>query len=272
MKTGKITKTVCGVLGWLLALIVVSPLVFCVLTSFMTEAELYASSLWPASFDFFNYRTSLSLAPLGQFMVNSLSVSTVCTLFQLLTGALAGYAFGLLKFKGQKVIFYFFLATMMIPGNAIIIANYLTMAQWKLLDTFYALVLPYLTSAFCIFNMRQAFKSLPQDLFEASVVDGCNSFLFFWRIGLPLTVPSLGALGVYTFLSVWNQYMWPLLVTNKVTLRTVQIGIGMLQNADGMAYGPVMAATTMILIPSVIIFALGQKTLLSGLTAGAVKG
>ena len=272
MRGSKITTVVCGVLGWMLAMLVVSPLIFCVLTSFMNEQELYSSVLWPSSFSFFNYASALSLAPLGQFMVNSLVVSTVCTLFQLLTGALAGYAFGLLKFKGQKVIFYFFLATMMIPGNAIIIANYLTMAQWKLLDTFYALVLPYLTSAFCIFNMRQAFKSLPQDLFEASVVDGCNSFLFFWKIGLPLTIPFLGALGVYTFLGIWNQYMWPLLVTNKVHLRTVQIGIGMLQNADGMAYGPVMAATTMILIPSVLIFTLGQKTLLSGLTAGAVKG
>lgn len=121
-------------------------------------------------------------------------------------------------------------------------------------------------------DMRQAYMSLPTVLREAAIIDGCNSFQFFLHIGLPLTVPFLGSLGIYTFLQVWNQYLWPLLVTNNIEMRTVQIGIGMLQNADAMAYGPVMAGTVMILVPSILVFIFGQKTLISGLTAGSVKG
>lgn len=110
------------------------------------------------------------------------------------------------------------------------------------------------------------------ELRESAELDGCSSPVFLIRIGLPLVLPSLGSLGIYTFLSVWNQYLWPLLVTNKPATRTVQIGIGMLQDADSNAYGPIMAGVVMGLIPSIIVFVLGQKTLIQGLTAGAVKG
>ncbi len=153
------------------------------------------------------------------------------------------------------------------PGVA-----YDALGNLKLLDSYWSLILPYMTSAFCIFNMRQAYMSLPSELNEAAKIDGCNSFQFMMYVGIPLTFPFLGALGIYTFLQVWNQYLWPMLVTNKIELRTVQIGIGMLQNSDAMAYGPVMAGTTLILIPSILVFVLGQKSLISGLTAGAVKG
>lgn len=120
--------------------------------------------------------------------------------------------------------------------------------------------------------MRQAYKSLPSELLEAADIDGCTTFQTFLRVAMPLTLPSLGAAGIQTFLSVWNQYLWPLLVTNSVNCRTVQLGIGMLQNADGQAFGTIMAGTTIVMIPSLLVFVIGQKTLISGLTAGAVKG
>lgn len=267
-----IFRIVFAVLGFSLAAIIVSPLAYCLSASFMTETELYATKLFPSSFGLDNYHSALKMAPIFRFILNSTIVATSCTALQLITGSLAGYAFGSLKFRGRKALFYLFLATMMIPGNAIIIANYLTMADLKVLDSYWALILPYMTSAFCIFNMRQAFLSLPVELSEAATIDGCSSFQFFMHVGLPLTLPSLGALGIYTFLQIWNQYLWPLLVTNSIELRTVQIGIGMLQNADAIAYGPVMAGTTLVLIPSIMVFVLGQKSLVSGLTAGAVKG
>lgn len=258
----------------LIAAVLVSPLLYALSASLMSEAELinYPPALLPSSFLWQNYLTALHMAPLFRFMLNSVIVAVSCTAGQLFTGALAGYAFAILRFKGQKVLFFLTLATMMIPGQAIIIANYLTVVHMGLIDTFGSLILPYLASAFCIFNMRQAFLSLPRELSESAKIDGCNSFQFFTRIGLPLTKPFLGSLGIYTFLGVWNQYLWPLLVTNSTQMRTVQIGIGMMKNAEGNAYGPIMAGTIMILVPSILVFILGQKSLISGLTAGAVKG
>lgn len=272
MNASKRSRLLFTAIGLVLAAVIISPLLYCVSASFMTEQELYASQVFPASFNLSNYAAALRVAPIFRFIANSVFVAVVCTLMQLITGSLAGYAFGCLRFKGSKLLFYVFLSTMMIPGNAIIIANYLTMANLKLLDSYWSLILPYMTSAFCIFNMRQAYMSLPAELNEAAKIDGCNSFQFMLYVGIPLTFPFLGALGIYTFLQIWNQYLWPLLVTNKIELRTVQIGIGMLQNSDAMAYGPVMAGTTLILIPSILVFILGQKSLISGLTAGAVKG
>ncbi len=270
-----------GVAGWvflgmnlILATLVISPLLYCLSVSFMTEAELmsYPPRLLPSRLTLENYALALGMAPITQFLGNSLLVAAACTAGQLLTGALAGYAFAMHDFPGKRVLFLLMLATMMIPGQAIIISNYLTVSNLGLTDTYKALIIPYLTSAFCVFNMRQAFLGIPGELKESAELDGCSSPVFFARIGLPLVLPSLGALGIYTFLSVWNQYLWPLLVTNRVGMRTVQIGIGMLQNADANAYGPIMAGVVMVLIPSVLVFIIGQKTLISGLTAGAVKG
>ncbi len=261
-------------LNLVLALLLVSPLLYCLSVSFMTEPELmnFPPRLLPSALSFENYRAALQMAPILQFLLNSLIAAVACTAGQLITGALAGYAFAMHEFPGKRVLFLLMLATMMIPGQAIIISNYLTVAGLGMIDTYQALIIPYLTSAFCVFNMRQAFLSIPTELKESAELDGCSSPVFLVRIGLPLVLPSLGSLGIYTFLSVWNQYLWPLLVTNKPATRTVQIGIGMLQDADANAYGPIMAGVVMVLIPSIIVFILGQRTLIQGLTAGAVKG
>lgn len=263
-----------GIVAFILALVIVSPLLYCLSASFLTEKQIFAKQILPTEFYGGNYVKALDQAPLFQFILNSIIVAGTCTFLQLFTGSLAGFAFGCLKFKGQNAIFKIFLATMMIPGNAIIISNYLTVSGWGLLktNTLWPLILPYMTSAFCVFNMRQAYKSLPSELLEAADIDGCTTFQTFLRVAMPLTLPSLGAAGIQTFLSVWNQYLWPLLVTNSVNCRTVQLGIGMLQNADGQAFGTIMAGTTIVMIPSLLVFVIGQKTLISGLTAGAVKG
>jgi len=265
---------VAGIFAFVLALIILSPLLYCLSTSFLTEKQIFAKQFIPTSFYTQNYADALRQAPLFRFIANSVIVAGTCTFMQLFTGSLAGYAFGCLKFKGQNAIFLLFLATMMIPGNAIIISNYLTVSSWGLIkaNTLWVLIIPYMTSAFCVFNMRQAYKSLPSELLEAADIDGCTTFQTFYKIAMPLTLPSLGAAGIQTFLTVWNQYLWPLLTTNQVENRTVQLGIGMLQNADGQAFGIIMAGTTIVMIPSLLVFVLGQKTLISGLTAGAVKG
>ena len=257
-----------------MCMVIIMPIVYAACLSLMPPAQLYdyPPPVIPETLYFENYTTALSLAPIFRFILNSFTVAVACTAGQLLTGALAGYAFSMLEFKGKQVLFFIMLSTMMIPGQAIIIANYLTVSRMGLINTYGALILPYLTSAFCVFNMRQAFLQLPVELNEAAIMDGCTPSQFFMKVGLPLVKPNLGALGVYTFLNVWNQYLWPLLVTDSKNMRTVQIGLGMLQNADSNAVGPIMAGGGMILLPSIAVFVFGQKQLIEGLTAGAVKG
>lgn len=120
--------------------------------------------------------------------------------------------------------------------------------------------------------MRQYYLTIPRELREASIIDGCSSFKFFTKVVIPLSRPIVGALGIYVFLSTWNQYMWPLLTTNDKNMRTVQIGISMLQFSEAQAYGVIMAGIVMILIPSIVIFIIGQEQLVKGMTSGAIKG
>lgn len=274
MTDSKRSRVIGGILGTLVALLIISPILYCLTSSFYEEAQFYLRpvKLIPAPWDMKNYSEAISTAPILRFIFNSFYTAIVIMTCQLFTGSLAGFAFGCLKFRGQKALFMIFLATMMIPGQAIIISNYLTVAHLGIIDTYWALVLPYLTSAFSVFNMRQAYKSIPLELMESAEIDGASSFQFLIRIGFPLTLPFLGSIGIYSFIMAYNQYLWPLLVVNSRTMRTIQIGIGMLRDEEGSSYGRIMAGTMMALIPSISIFLVGQKTLISGLTAGAIKG
>lgn len=256
----------------ILAAIMLFPLFYCLSMSLMTNQEIYAQRIFSLSFNIENYQKALKLAPLFRYILNTVIVSVVAVALQMITGSLAAFAFSMLEFKGRDVIFLLFLATMMIPGQAIIIANYLTVSSWNMANTYTALILPYACTAFAVFNLRQGFLSLPRELFDAARIDGCSNFRYFISIAIPLLKPSLGALGIYQFLQVWNNYLWPLLITSKTEMRTVQIGLSMLQDGEATQYGPIMAGAMLVLIPSVVVFLIGQKQMVSGLTSGAVKG
>ena len=169
-------------------------------------------------------------------------------------------------------MFILILATMMVPGEATIIANYLTISSWGWRDTYQALIMPFLTSAMGIFLLRQNYLTFAKELHEAARLDGCSNALFLASIVMPLSRPALGALGAYVFLHTWNQYMWPLLVTDTAAHRTVQIGISMLYDIDAEALGLMMAGVVIVIVPSLSIFIFMQKQLINGLMAGAVKG
>ncbi len=268
----KVMKVLFYAMNIVMALIIISPIVYCFNVSMMSMKEVFSGGFWPKQFTLENYKKALELAPFFTFIKNSLIVSGIVTAGQIITGALAAYAFSMMKFRGRNVLFLIMLATMMIPSQAIIIANYLTICDLGLKNTYMALVLPNVASAFAVFNMRQAFLQLPTEIKEAADIDGCGSFRFFYSIALPLAKPSMGALGIYTFLQSWNHYLWPLLITDTVDMRTVQIGLGMLQGAESTDFRPVMAGSMIILIPSILVFVLGQKQLIQGLTSGSVKG
>lgn len=270
MKTSK--KIGFYIFNILLALLIILPIIYCFNISMMSNKEVYAGNFWPSQLTLENYERAMEMAPLDVFLRNSLIMSIGITIGQVVTGALAAYAFAMLDFRGKNVLFMIMLATMMIPGQAIIIANYLTICDWGLSNTFAALILPNLAAAFAVFNMRQAFLQLPREIKEAAEIDGCSNFRFFRSIALPLVKPSIGALGIYVFLQSWNMYLWPLLVTDAKEMRTVQIGLGMLQGAESTDFRPVMAGAMIILLPSILAFIIGQKQLISGLTSGSVKG
>lgn len=169
-------------------------------------------------------------------------------------------------------LFMLVMATMMVPGEATIISNYLTVGSLGLLDTYIVLILPSLTSAMGIFLFRQFYMTFPVSLYESAKLDGCGNLRFIVKILMPLTKSAMGAMAVYTFINAWNMYMWPLLVTGSDSKRTVQIGISMLNSVDAQSITLMLAGVVMIIIPSISIFIVGQKALIKGMFSGAVKG
>lgn len=272
MKMKTSTKVLFYIFNIMFALLIILPIIYCFNISMMSNQEVYAGNFFPSQLTLENYERAMDMAPLDRYLLNSLIMSVGITVGQVVTGALAAYAFAMLNFRGKNMLFMVMLATMMIPGQAIIIANYLTICDLGLSNTFAALILPNMAAAFAVFNMRQAFLQLPREIKEAAEIDGCSNFRFFRSIALPLVKPSIGALGIYVFLQSWNLYLWPLLVTDSKEMRTVQIGLGMMQGAEAMDFRPVMAGAIVILIPSIVAFIVCQKQLISGLTSGAVKG
>lgn len=255
-------------------LVILVPLLYTLAISVMPADEIYTNHLMPTSVNFSNYVQAFTNPNYNflRMILNSFIVSLTVMLGQMVTCSLAAFAFSFLEFKGKKVLFICVLATMMVPGEVTIVANYLTMTSWKWLDSYRALITPYLTSAMGIFLLRQYYLTFAKELYEAAKLDGCSNLRFLGSIVLPLSRPALGSLGAYVFLNTWNQYMWPLLVTNSKNYRTVQIGISMLYDIDAQSLGLMMAGVIIVIVPSLSIFVFMNKQLINGLMAGAVKG
>jgi len=258
----------------LFAFMILYPVLFTFISSFMTaeESQVYPPTILPKSFYLQNFIEVIGLVPIVRFILNSFWVSSVVMIGQIITASLAAYAFAFIPFKGKKFMFALFLSTMMIPWEVTIIPNYLTIKSWGWMDSYSGLTIPFLASAFGIFLLRQFFLQLPKELMEAARMDGCGHLRIFGSIILPLSRPALGTLGVYVFLNIWNQYLWPLLITNTPTLRTVQIGISMLKWEEFISYNLVLAGVALVLLPSLLLLVLGLNQLVQGITAGAVKG
>ena len=274
LRRRRIKTSVLVALNVVVALFILFPLLYAVSVSLMTGSELFTMdmNLIPSAPTLENYLRAWAQVPLLRFSLNSFLVAGCITLGQILTCSLAAFAFSFLNFKGKNVLFMLVMATMMVPGEATIISNYLTVSQLGILDTYLVLILPSLTSAMGIFLFRQFYMTFPISLYESAKLDGCGNLRFVVRILLPLTKSAIGAMSVYTFINAWNMYMWPLLVTGSQEMRTVQIGISMLDNTDAQSITLMMAGVVSVIIPSMIIFVVGQKQLIRGMFSGAVKG
>lgn len=256
------------------AVIVLYPIYTALNISLLSDSELasYPPKLVPTGLHFENFQRALQQAPLGRYLMNSLVQSLLVMFGQLVTASLAAYAFAFIDFKWKNAIFLVFLATMMIPWEATIIPNYLLIKQIGWTDTYQGLAVPFMATGFGTFLLRQFFLKIPKDLHDAAVMDGANDLHFLSRVVLPLGRPALGTLAVYSFLQTYNQYLWPLLITNVPDMRTVQIGIALLQDEERFMFNTVMAGVVIILVPTIILFIFSNRQLIRGLTAGAVKG
>lgn len=232
----------------------------------------FPAVLFPRSIEFSTFREAIEAGSLPRYMLNSAVVSSIIVAGQIVTSVLAGYAFACLRFPAKRWIFLAFLATHMIPAEVTIVANYETMQRLGWIDTFPALTVPFLASAFGTFLLRQVFLQVPQELRDAASLDGYGHIGFLWNVAIPLARPAIAALGLFSFLAAWNQYLWPLLVTNNDSHRTVQIGLKALASTNLDRINLVMAGTVVASLPIVVLLLIFQRQLIRGLTAGAVKG
>ncbi|WP_141499984.1 carbohydrate ABC transporter permease [Paenibacillus luteus] len=256
------------------SLIVAFPIIYAFLISLMSPSQMYEEGIQLIAnpIHLANYADAFSMVPLLRFFSNSVYVSLMITLLQLAVGILAAFAFTFFDFKGKSVLFYLVLSTMMIPAQSIVLSNFTIISQLNLMDTYTALIIPSAASAFTVFNLRQSFMRQPSELREAAHMDGCSDFRFMCQVVVPINRPMISSCAIIGFIFSWNDYLWPLLVTNDISKRTVQIGISMMSDTFSTTYGPIMAAVSITFLPTVITVYLGQKQLISGLSSGAVKG
>lgn len=218
------------------------------------------------------YRRAWSDGHMGRYLFNSIVMTAMIVVGQVVTSVTAAYAFAYLRFPFKRTLFVVVLGTLMLPFEVTVVVNLRTISDLGLYDTYAGLALPFLATGFGAFVMRQAFLSLPRELHDAATIDGFGHLRFMWRIAVPLTRPSIAALTVFAFLGGWSQYLWPYLITRDDRLRTVQIGVKQLRATQFDRLNVVFAGLVIAAIPLVVLLVVFQKQLIRGLTAGAVKG
>lgn len=256
------------------AVIMILPLYWMVMSAFKGQTELLQMppTMYPHEFIVTNFQRVLEGIPFLRYYANSLVTSLVNTVVGVFTSAIIGYTFAKYKFKGRDIIFFIILAFMMIPYDTLMIPLYKLMAGLHLTNSYFVLTVPYFCNIFGIFLMRQFYLDLPNDYLEAAQADGCGHMKRFLKIAFPMAKPMMSALFIYLFMASYNSYLWPLISVSKRNLFTLTVGIGAFFNDRGTQTDLIMAASTMMIIPVVIVFALAQKNFVEGLTVGGVKG
>lgn len=243
--------------------------------SFVPNGEIYnqGGKIFYSPLTLENYSNVFSKIPIWKYFINSLFVAFVTTLGQVIISALAGYAFARMKFKFRDALFLIILITMLVPPQVNIIPLFFLMRQFHWINTYQALILPGLFGGFGIFMMRQYFLGLPKDLEESAKIDGCNIFSTFLKIALPLAIPVIATLSIFTFVTTWNSFMWPLIVTNTESMRTLPVGLAIFKGSfrEITLWGDLLACSVICTIPVVGVFLLGKKYFINDILQGGVK-
>ncbi len=257
-----------------LALLWLGPLVWIVLTSLKSRTEVFdpAAGLFPEALRIENYAATLTIAPWGTYLLNSVLVTGGIIAAQLVTVTLAAYAFARLEFPFKRLIFTLFLLQIMFPIYATFLTNFVTLRDLDLVNTRPAMIVTFVASGYGTFMLRQAFRQAPQELADAARMDGCGHLAILWHVYLPLARPTLVAFAIISVVTHWNDYMWPLLVTNSDSVRTLPIGLGLLAKADSGADWPrLMAGTVLVIAPLMAAFAVFQRSFVDSFMHTGVK-
>lgn len=256
-----------------LAFITLAPFVWMILTSLkdMSEIFVYPPQWLPDEWRFDNYKKAFEAAPFGRYYFNSIFVAITVTVGQLITCSMAAFAFARLQFKGRNILFYLFLGTMMIPYNVTMIPSFLVLYWLGWIDTYYALIVPGLASAFGTFLLRQFFITIPKELEEAAYIDGATKLQVLRRIIVPLAKPALATLAVFTFMGVFNDFIWALIVINSEDMQTVQLGLAIFRDRYLTQWDLLMAGSVTAVLPILIVFFFAQKYFIQGITLSGLK-
>lgn len=269
------------------SLVMLAPFLIMVLTSFKTMGEIQSPtfSLFPKVWHFDNYAEALSRGDWLKYFYNSFVVTIITVVVSLVLNSMAGYSFARLRFPGRDILFFSVLIGIMVPAQTTMIPTFLMMKQFPLaggnnlfgqdgigfINSYTGLILPFIAGSFGIFLCRQFFLNFPRALDEASQIDGASKFRVFYQIYLPLSKPILATLAIFKTTSAWNDYMWPLIMTNTEGMRTVQLGLTIFRGETNVEWNLLMAATTLVVLPLVVLFLAAQKYFVQGIVTTGLK-
>lgn len=256
------------------AVFILLPFIWMIITSLKPSNEvLRMPPTWiPSVLQWENYSKAFESVPFVHYFFNSVIVTVCIVALELVTTILAAFAFSQLKFKGKQVLFMMLVATMMVPGEILIIPNFVTLANLGWIDTYKALIAPWGASVFSIFLLRQQFASIPQSYYKAAKVDGCKDFRYLFTVMVPMSRPTIVSIMLLKIINSWNSYLWPLIATNSREMRTLPVGLAAFSTEAGTNYNILMAFSLMIIAPTLIVYFFTQKYIIQGVSKTGLKG
>lgn len=272
------SKKILNAFIWIILIVVaiftLLPFVWMLITSVKSSGNIY--QMPPEFFvknpRFENYSDVVKMVPIFRYFINSALISLLVTVGTLITTIFASYAFARYEFKGKEIIFTIIVATMMVPGEVLIAPNFVTISKLGLLNTMTALYLPWIASAFSIFLLRQYFLQVPEELYKASKIDGASEMDYLFRILVPYSKPALITIGLLRIINSWNEFLWPLLMVNETTKRTLPVGLTTFVTEAGTKYNLLMAYASIVVIPIILIYILCHNYIIQGFSRGGLKG
>jgi len=254
------------------AVVMLFPFLWTVVTSITPEGSLSGGPTLLVKNPTLNaYRALMDAMPMWRIILNSLGIAIISTALQLITGSMAGYGFGRLRFRGKNVVFALYLATLMVPLQVLVVPLFIEMKMLNLQDTYMALLAPSVASAFGVFLLKQAVEGVPRELDEAATLDGAGHLRIFGLIVLPLIRPALATVAVFAFMGSWNSFLWPLVVIRSPEFMTLPLGLSTLQGQFTTQWDVVMAGSVVSVVPIAIVYLLAQRHIIAGVATTGIK-